>query len=312
MSNDDLIPDPMSDLFTASLWSESKNEPLLLSFINATLTDAGMTPIVEAKVLNPFNIKEFVVSKSIVLDVRVKDERGWLYDIEVQTSRKTAFPNRVLNYWASTYSSQLLRGDQSTLLRPVISIILTRFQIFPQLQNVHQVFELRARENPDILLTDQLQIHILRITKALKKRLSRLEGIRRDLLNWLIFFAFGGEKSENEMAALTHDNPIIQEAYAELQRFYADAENREKIRERERFVIDYQLDMNTSRAKGKIEGKIEGKADSIIFILTRRFQVVPVAIQNTLLSLTDLDQLNHLMELAYDCQSLDEFASALR
>ena len=118
-----------------------------------------MTPIVEAKVLNPFNIKEFVVSKSIVLDVRVKDERGWLYDIEVQTSRKTAFPNRILNYWASMYSSQLLRGDQSTLLRPVISIILTRFQIFPQLQNVHQVFELRARENPDILLTDQLQIH---------------------------------------------------------------------------------------------------------------------------------------------------------
>ena len=53
---DDLLPDPMSDVFTASLWSAPKNEHLLISFINGVRTNAGMTPIVQATVLNPFNM----------------------------------------------------------------------------------------------------------------------------------------------------------------------------------------------------------------------------------------------------------------
>ena len=308
MSNDDLIPDPMSDLFTATLWSAPKNEPLLRSFINGTLTNAGMRQIVEAKVLNPFNIKEFVVSKSIVLDVRVKDESERFFDIEVQTSGHLAFPNRILDYWADTYSSQLARGLDFVSLRPVISIILTEFPIFPQLKNIHNVFEIRSRENPEVLLTDHLQIHFLRISEVQKHRLSRLEGIHRDLCDWLNFFAFAGEKSEGEMAALTSDNPIIQEAYAELQRFYADGEAREKIREARRFLRDYEIGMGASRA----EGKAEGKADLIIRFLTRRFKAVSQEVQDKLTTLTDVDDLDHLFDLAQDCDTLEEFQKNLK
>ena len=163
MTDDDLIPDPMSDLFTASMWSAPKNVGLLRSFINGVLANANMRPIIEATVLNPFNIKEFVLSKRIVLDVRVKDELERIFDIEIQTAWHSAFPNRVLDYWADTYSSQLAKGSEYTLMRPVISIVLTRFPIFPQLKKIHTVFEIRARENPDVLLTDHLQIHFLRI-----------------------------------------------------------------------------------------------------------------------------------------------------
>ena len=73
---DNELPDPMSDVFTASLWSAPKNEYLLLSFINGVRTNAGALPIVKATVQNPFNIKEFVASKGIILDVRAKDEHN--------------------------------------------------------------------------------------------------------------------------------------------------------------------------------------------------------------------------------------------
>ncbi len=146
MTDDDLTPNPTSDLFTAVLWSAPKNEPILRSFINAVLTDAGMPPIVHAEVLNPYNIKDFVVTKSIILDVRVKDEQNRLYDIEVQTSGHTAFPERILHYWADAYTSQMKVGLNYTQLRPVISIVLTEFPIFPQLQNLHNVFHITAKE----------------------------------------------------------------------------------------------------------------------------------------------------------------------
>lgn len=283
----------------------------MVSFINGTMTNAGMSPIVEAKVLNPFNIKEFVVSKRIVLDVRVRNKRDWLYDIKVQTTRHPAFTNRVLYYWADTYSSQMSRGDIFTQLRPVISIILTRFPVFSQIPKVHVVFELRARENPKIVMTNQAQFHFLQLAESIKQQLNSLEGIRPDFLDWLNFFAFGGEKSEVEMAALTHDNPLIQEAYAELQRFYGDHETRERMRDLRRFIVDYELGINASKEEAMAQGMASGKADSIIFMLTHRYGFVPQDVQKVLLSITDIARLDALMALVYDSKSMDEFVSSL-
>ena len=88
-------PDPLikptSDLFTAVLWSPPKNEPLLLDFINAVLTDYRLPTVREAKVLNRFNIKEFAVDRQQILDVRVQDEWGGYYNIEVQTVSHSHF-----------------------------------------------------------------------------------------------------------------------------------------------------------------------------------------------------------------------------
>jgi hypothetical protein len=70
MARDDIIT-PTTDLFIASLWSAPKNEPILRSLLNAVMTDIGLPTIVEAKVLNPFNIREYPTDKQIRLDVLV-------------------------------------------------------------------------------------------------------------------------------------------------------------------------------------------------------------------------------------------------
>ena len=113
------------------------------------------------------------------------------------------------------------------------------------------------------------------------------------------------------MAALTHDNPIIQEAYAELQRFYADDETREKIREVRRFVRDYEIGMGASRADGLAEGKAEGKVDFLILFLTRRFGSVSQEVQDKLRSIKDVERLDCLAEFAFGCDSLEEFTASM-
>ena len=312
---DSRFPDPMSDVFTASFWSNPKNKHLLLSYINGVRLNAGMTPIVQATVMNPFNIKDFVVSKKIVLDVRVKDEHDWLYDIEIQNSDHKAFINRMVQYWSETYSSQMRMGLDSTILRPVMSIILTAFPIFPRLQNIHTIFRIAADEDTSVILTEDFQIHFLRLSEFRKRRLDRLSGMNRILRDWLNFFAYGAELTEAEMSQLTDNSPLIKEAYDEMQRFFANPVTRELARERRQFIFDFNLGMDASKAEGKAEGIVEGKAEglsegearTIVRQLTKRFGGVPSSVEEKLYSISDIDKLDRLADSVIDCQSLKDF-----
>ena len=253
MPKNEIVITPTTDLFIASLWSAPKNEPILLSLLNGVMTDIGQPPIVEAKVLNPFNIQEFPNDKEIRLDVRVKDETGRKYNIEVQKAWHTGFYNRTLYYWTETYEAQIERGKDYPLLRPVCSIIITEFSVFPELKQLHTVFELRARENPKVLLTDHLQIHFLRLGNLDRQDLSGLDALCVDLRRWMQFWLFGEKLEDDKMSAILQDTPEVQAAYKEYKRFAANPEMREKIRERERYWTDRHLD----RAEAKEEGREE-------------------------------------------------------
>ena len=54
-----------------------------------------------------------------LLDVRVEDEAGTFYNVEVQKAPETDFVERMLFGWAETYGSQLLRGKKYDALCPV-------------------------------------------------------------------------------------------------------------------------------------------------------------------------------------------------
>jgi len=95
MPTDDITIKPTTDLFIAALWSAPKNEPILRSLLNGVLTDAGHPPIVKATVLNPFNIQEYAIDKRIILDVRVEDELGTFYNVEVQRETDADFLERM-------------------------------------------------------------------------------------------------------------------------------------------------------------------------------------------------------------------------
>lgn len=127
---DDLVIKATSDLFIATLLSAAKNEPLLCGLISAVLQNSGHPPIKTATVMNPFNVKEFAVDKRIVLDVRVEDELGRIFNIEIQTASHAAFLERILFGWADTFSSQLHAGNEYQCLRPVFCIVITEFRVF--------------------------------------------------------------------------------------------------------------------------------------------------------------------------------------
>jgi len=297
------VKNPTSDLFTASLLADPKNESVLLSYINGFFLDAGKTPIVTATVLNPFNLKQFAESKAIALDVRAQDERGRFLNLEIQNRYHKYFRNRILYSWSDQYFSQIQSGMEYPKLRPVISIVLTKFALFPQLKKRHNIFRITAEENPDVVLTNDFEMHFLHLAGISKDHIDQLEGIRSELRSWLYFFAYGDTLSEEKMSSITGNDPAIQQAFEQLGRFYADPELRELDRQRRLALFDKMV-INDEVAKAKSE--------SIILTLTRRFNVVPQEIQAKLFDLRDIAQINSLANFAYDCQSLDEFASHIR
>ena len=93
------------------------------------------------------------------------------------------------------------------------------------------------------------------------------------------------------MSGITDNVPIIQKAYEELQRFYANDELREKVRQRQQFEIDYHLGMNAAKQEGKAEGIVQERIDSLLRILTKRFSNVPQAIVEKLHNINDINDL---------------------
>ena len=285
-----------SDLFIAMLLSAPKNEPLLRGVINAVLKNSGHVPIKTAKVLNPFNVKEFAVDKRIVLDVRVKDELERIFNIEIQTTPHTAFVERIIFGWADTFSAQLHAGNQYRKLKPVFCIVITEFKILGQVDGVHLVFELRERNNPKVVLSNHLQIHFLRLFELLQGRLDVL--------------AFGGLKGEKEMSQIVENDPLVMEAVAELQRFSSDPEMQELERRRKLWKLEYYSGLEAAKEEGFEKGR-EKVIEILLQILINRLGNVPPTVDNKLHSIHDIDALGELTSVALNSQSFAEFEVAL-
>ena len=303
---DDLVIKATSDLFIATLFSAPKNEPILRSLINAVLKASGGTLIRKATVLNPFNVKEFFFVKQIVLDVRVEDERGRVYNIEIQTTPHTAFAERILFGWADTFSAQLHAGNKYKKLQPVFCIVITEFNFLPSAEGVYFVFELRDRNNPNILLSNHLQIHVLRLYDVLQGRREMLNELPPEFQHWTNFLAFGGTMEEEEMSILVENDPIVMGAVGELQHFASDPGMREMERRHKLWQLEYHTGLETAREEGEARKSVA----SIVKILSRK-ETVSGRLLEKINSITDIEVLDNLIDAALDCKSLGDFEKNL-
>ena len=254
---DDVVIKPTSDLFIAALYSAPENEPILRSLLCGVMTDAGLPPVVKATVQNPFNIQEYPVDKEFRLDVWVEDESKAFYNVEIQRDEHTNFCERMLYYWGAKYGSQLERGQPYTMLRPVRSIIITEFPIFSPLERLHAVFELRSRENPDVLFSKHCQMHVLRLGDLIRNNLVGLDQFGLDLQRWMQFWVFGEKLEEEKMSAMLEDSPAVLQAYEEFKRFSSDPVMREREKARQRYLDEQQLLVGGAYYKGREEATIE-------------------------------------------------------
>ena len=256
--------------------------------------------IESVEIENPFNVANFANQKTSIVDVKAKDEKGKTYDIEMQLVDAMGFTDRVLYYWSKIYSSMLNRGDIYEQLRPVISIVVTRFELFPQLTNLHNVFTLSAEKDPAVLFSDQIEIHSLELIDTKLARLVReaedLHGNQFQLQNWMEYLRNGNRKTEAEMDTLICTTPGLGETHARYTQFTEDDELRELAFAREKYERDHLAQLTLAKRKGREEGELLMGTRMLTSILQARFsEAFPLEDQIRITSLTDAEFLNALI-----------------
>jgi predicted transposase/invertase (TIGR01784 family) len=245
--------DPKNDFVFKKLFAEAP--ALLASLINAVRSDEPPIEVIE--VTNPRIEPEELNGKFIVLDILAKDQQGHRYNIEMQVRRFDAWSARSTYYLARTLSSQIVGGQDYLALKPVIGIHLLDFDLFDAPDQTNQAqwcFELRDRTNPQTKLGDELQLHIIELSKA--DRLGLTPG---HLAHWIALF----EHWQEESTMQTIDYPPVQQALDRLKALSADAETRRLAFVRERALLDEATAINAATARG--EAKV------LILLLTKRF-----------------------------------------
>jgi predicted transposase/invertase (TIGR01784 family) len=249
--------DPKNDFVFKKLFAEAPQ--LLAALINAVRSDEPPIEVVE--VTNPRIEPEDIKGKFIVLDILAKDQQGRFYNIEMQVRRFAPWSARSTYYLARVLSNQIVSGQEFHSLKPVIGIHLLDFDLFDapgQKSQAQWCFEMRDRQDPQTKLGDELQLHIIELSKA-----DRLGLVPEPLAAWIALF----EHWQEESTMQTIDYPPVQQALDRLKGLSADAETRRLAFVRERALLDEATAINAATARGKLEGE----ALLLQRLLTKRF-----------------------------------------
>ncbi|CAK0768435.1 transposase [uncultured Gammaproteobacteria bacterium] len=244
------------------------------------------------------------------LDVRVKDQRGRSYIVEMQVLNVEGFEKRVLYNACKAYVLQLGKGDEYNALTEVVAVTITDFTMFPELGQTISRFRLRAEENPLISHQD-LELVFAELPKFTKSD-TQLETT---LDRWLYFL-----KTAKDLTAIPNAlavEPAIVHAFEIANRAAWSQEELDNQEKREFWIYDQRtmLDRTARKARalgqaeGKAEGETVGKANTLLRLLRRRFKTLPADIEERVRAASS-DQLDEWTDRFVDaCELADVFGT---
>ena len=180
----------------------------------------------------------------------------------MQSQMETGFEKRILFYWAQTYSKALKKGDEYGVLPKIYSISFLDFNLIKN-QKIHSVFQLREKDNPEILLTNDLEFHIIEL-KKLKEHLANLNS---EFESWLFTLKNGHELNEEEMNTLVKKNQKLKKVFKEYESFSSDPKNKSLLEARRKSQLYINTQVVAAKKEGIEKGKLEGKLETALDML---------------------------------------------
>ena len=110
---------------------QDASEELLANFINEVLELSGERRIVELTYLNVEVPPNALAGRRLVLDLRVTDQRGVTYNVELQRESTASIFKRALFQQSRITGEQLSVKQSFNKLTPVVVILLCTYSIYP-------------------------------------------------------------------------------------------------------------------------------------------------------------------------------------
>ena len=196
--------------------------------------------------------------KNEVLDLKVELDDGEICNLEIQLANKKNFKERMLDYWARLYSGQLKKGDDYTKLKRTILIAIVNFNIKEFInEEYHTKWQIREERNKELILTNDFEIHIIEIEKAIK---SLKENKQDKIAQWMSFF---DNPNSMEVKNMSKENEDINEALEQLRRLSSNKQLREIIEREERIERDRRAELQFAIEEGLEQGREQGIKEGI-------------------------------------------------
>jgi predicted transposase/invertase (TIGR01784 family) len=267
---------PLNDYLFYKVFGEKGMEVQLLGFLNAVLGHKGedlftSVEILEDKTFTP----EVLGDKSVTLDIRAVLQGKTRVNVEVQLRNQYNMDKRSLFYWGREFIKSLKAGENYREIPDVIAINIVDYD-FLSTQNYHTCFHLREDREPEIILTNSLEIHFINMVKyrKLKKKISGSLG-NDPLIRWLAWF---NESSPLELVEeVVRMDEAIQLADERLVYLSGDEDAIRAYEMRFKAMCDwtsmrdyatetghaegFERGMTEGRIKGMTEGRIKGRKE---------------------------------------------------
>ena len=237
---------PKTDYAFKKIFGFSESKDILISFLNALVYD-GNSIIEDLEIINP-NLPPVVQGlKDTYLDVKAKLRDGTLVIIEMQVLNVESFGKRVLYNAAKTYAFQLQAGEGYRMLKPVIALTITDFEMFPRSDRLISRF-IYKEETTNFNYTDNnIELVFIELPKFTKE-LEQLETLTD---KWIYFIKYARSLT---FVSETMDNiPAIHKAFQIANQANLTREEMEEMEKREMFIYDQQGAISLGRREEKLE-----------------------------------------------------------
>ena len=187
-------------------------------------------------------------SKGIRLDVYVNDDRGTIYNVEMQRGKKTELPKRTRYYQGCIDLDLIQAGSYYTELKKTYIIFICTFDPFADHRHIY-TFENRCLENPDIILNDGT-------TKIFLNTKGTRDDTDGDMKEFLAYV-----ENTTEDFARQSSSHLIKEIQ---KRVNGIKQSREMEAEYMTLLMRDRENLEQGRAEGREEGRAEGREEGAL------------------------------------------------
>jgi len=227
----------------------------LVSLLNAILLPEF--PIVEVTILNPFNLEEYQDDKLSILDIKARDARGAVYNIEMQLSSTEALPQRMTFYGCTLYSQQLGRGDSYVELSPVYVICLLDDIHWKETSSRHHRFRLHDSQT-GLTLEETLEIHFLELPKYNEREVELNQAT--EVQRW-VYLLRHAKDYETERLRELFPEPEYQLVIDTLEEINMRTDYKDIYEAREKARLDEIWRITAAERRGMAKGREEGRQE---------------------------------------------------
>jgi predicted transposase/invertase (TIGR01784 family) len=218
---------PISDRAFRKLFTAMKeSEKITASFTNAVLSHDADAQSRKITLLPPDIFGEAEKDRSVIPDVKFKNQKNNRFIIEMQAVDDGSWKERFMLGLSGLYREQISQGQDCGTIKKCFSIQVLNFIKYKNDEKYHRVIRFSDTTEPHMAYSDNdMEMHVIELQKF-KKKLNQLKSL---LDKWLYFFSSITKHYLNEDIPKALQTPVeLKRAILNLQIISLNQEDRKQ------------------------------------------------------------------------------------